>query len=191
MGHIERRQKEKEEMRKRIMDTALNIAVSEGWNAVTIRKIAKTIEYTPPIVYEYFKNKDDLFDELVLMGFRILHKEYDLVRKTESDPKKILSMLSVNHWDFAFEHKELYQLMSSFRGPMLNDEIRKVGDWIKILFFEITNNKELAKELMFNWMCMTQGFVFNAMQMELPPDLMNIAPKDLYRNAIERFLKSI
>ena len=63
MGHIERRQKEKEEMRKRIMDTTLKIAVSEGWDAVTIRKIANAIEYTPPIVYEHFKNKEDLFDD--------------------------------------------------------------------------------------------------------------------------------
>lgn len=191
MGHIERRQKEKEEMRKRIMDATLNIAVSEGWDAVTIRKIANVIEYTPPIVYEHFKNKEDLFDELTLMGFRILHKEYDLLRKKESDPKKILSLLSINHWTFAFEHRELYQLMFSFRGPMPNDEIRKVGDWIKSMFFQLTNNRELSEELMFNWMCLLNGYIFNAMQIELPPELTQISPKLLFTNAIERFLRSI
>ena len=191
MGHIERRQKEKEEMRKRIMDTTLNIAVSEGWDAVTIRKIANAIEYTPPIVYEHFKNKDDLFDELILMGFRILHKEYDLLRTKESDPKKILSLLSVNHWEFAFEHKELYQLMFNFRKPMPNDEIRKVGNWIKNLFVKITNDEDLSEELMFNWMCLIQGYIFHAMQIELPPELTQISPKLLFTNAIERFLKSI
>ncbi|MDR1416635.1 MAG: TetR/AcrR family transcriptional regulator, partial [Prevotellaceae bacterium] len=76
MGHIERRQKEREATRKSIMDTALNIAIAEGWNAVTIRRIADTIEYTPPIVYEHFKNKEDLFDELKLMGHRRLHDGY-------------------------------------------------------------------------------------------------------------------
>jgi AcrR family transcriptional regulator len=191
MGHIERRQKEKENIRKSIMEAALDIAISDGWNAVTIRKIANAIEYTPPIVYEHFKNKDDLFDELVLMGHRILHKEYDLTRQSESDPRKILLQLSVNHWEFAFEHIELYQLMFSFRVPMPNEEIRKIGGSIENLFFELTNNRELAKELMFNWMCLLNGYIFNAMQMELPPEVTNISSKDLFIRSLERFLKSI
>lgn len=191
MGHIERRQKEKEEMRKRIMDTALDIAVAEGWNAVTIRKIAETIEYTSPIVYEHFKNKDDLFNELALMGHHILHKEYDFVRKKESDPGKILLLLSINHWNFAFKYKKLYQLMFSFNKPIPNDEIKKVVAHIKDLFFELADDRELAKELMFNWICLIHGYIFNAMQMELPPDLANISHKKLFINAVERFLNSI
>jgi len=191
MGHIERRQKEKEDVRKSIMDTALDIAISEGWNSVTIRKIADTIEYTPPIIYEYFKNKEDLFNELVLMGHRILHEGYYLPRQPESDPRKVLLQLSINHWEFAFKHKELYQLMFNFNRPIPNDEIEKIVARIKNLFFELTKNKELAEELMFNWICMLNGFIFNTMQMESPPELINIPPKDLFINAVERFLKSI
>ncbi|HRX31691.1 MAG TPA: hypothetical protein P5349_07350 [Tenuifilaceae bacterium] len=48
MGHVERRKKEKENIRKGILDAALKIAMSDGWGAVTIRKIADVIEYTPP-----------------------------------------------------------------------------------------------------------------------------------------------
>jgi AcrR family transcriptional regulator len=191
MGHIERRQKAKVKIRKTIMDTALGIAISEGWNSVTIRKIAETIEYTPPIIYEHFKNKEDLFNELVLMGHRRLNKGYDLARQPESDPRKILLQLSVTHWEFAFKHKELYQLMFNFNRPIPNDEIEKIVCRIKNLFFELTNNKELAEELMFNWICLLNGFIFNTMQMELPPELINISPKDLFINAVERFLKSI
>jgi AcrR family transcriptional regulator len=191
MGHIERRQKAKVKIRKTIMDTALGIAISEGWNSVTIRKIAETIEYTPPIIYEHFKNKEDLFNELVLMGHRRLNKGYDLARQPESDPRKILLQLSVTHWEFAFKHKELYQLMFNFNRPIPNDEIEKIVVRIKDLFFELTNNKELAEGLMFNWICLLNGFIFNTMQMELPPELINIPPKDLFINAVKRFLKSI
>jgi AcrR family transcriptional regulator len=191
MGHIERRQKEREEIRKSIMNTALDIAVSEGWNSVTIRKIAETIEYTPPIVYEHFKNKQDLFNELVLMGHRILHKGDDLAKKTESDPRKILLLLSVNHWDFAFKHRELYQLMFNFNRPIPNDEIETLIAPIKNLFFEMTNNRELAEELMFNWICLSHGFIFITMQMGLPSGLMITPPKDLFMNAVERFLMNI
>ena len=74
---------------------------------------------------------------------------------------------------------------------MPNDEIKRVGDWIKSLFFELTNNRELSEELMFNWMCLLNGYIFNVMQIELPPELTKISPKQLFTNAIERFLKSI
>lgn len=191
MGIIERRQKEKENLRKMILDTALNIAISEGWNSVTIRKIAQTIEYTPPIIYEHFKNKEDLFNELVLMGHRMLHKGYDLAKQAESDPRKILLLLSVNHWDFAFNHKELYQLMFNFSRPIPNDEIEKLVARIENLFFELTSSRELARELIYNWICLLNGFIYNTMQMGLPSGLSHIPPKDLFINAVERFLKGI
>jgi hypothetical protein len=191
MGHIERRQKEKEAVRKSIMDTALNIAVAEGWNAVTIRRIADAIEYTPPIVYEYFKNKEDLFDELKIMGHKKLYTGYNLVVQSETDPRKALLLISENHWDFAFANKELYRLMFNFDKPVANTEIEKIGNSNKLLFFELTKNKELAEELMFNWMCLLHGFIFGIMQMGLPPEISTIQPKKLFVNAIERFLSSI
>ena len=46
MGHIERRLRAKEEMKQSILDAAREIAAKEGWQAVTIRKIADKIEYS-------------------------------------------------------------------------------------------------------------------------------------------------
>ena len=191
MGHVERRQKEKEATRKSIMDTALNIAVAEGWKAVTIRRIADAIEYTPPIVYEHFKNKEDLFDELKIMGHKKLYAGYDMAIQSESNPKKALLLISENHWDFAFANKELYRLMFNFDKPLANTEIEKIGNSNKRLFFELTKNKELSEELMFNWMCLLHGFIFGIMQMGLPPEISKIQPKKLFINAITRFLSSI
>ena len=191
MGHVERRQKEKEATRKSIMDTALNIAVAEGWNAVTIRRIADAIEYTPPIVYEHFKNKEDLFDELKIMGHKKLYAGYDMAIQSESNSKKALLLISENHWDFAFANKELYRLMFNFDKPLANTEIEKIGNSNKRLFFELTKNKELSEELMFNWMCLLHGFIFGIMQMGLPPEISKIQPKKLFINAITRFLSSI
>ncbi|MEL6653646.1 MAG: helix-turn-helix domain-containing protein [Bacteroidota bacterium] len=58
----------KEKNREAIMEAALEIAREESWEKVTIRKIADRILYTPPIVYEHFKNKDDLLKQLVERG---------------------------------------------------------------------------------------------------------------------------
>ena len=124
MGCVERKQREKEQVRQSILDAALKIAVEEGWHALTIRKIADAIEYTPPIVYEHFENKEELIQELFLSGFRELQKGYDLKNQSETDPKKIIMSLSLNHWDFAFKHKDLYQLMFSLERPIPNEEIK-------------------------------------------------------------------
>ena len=191
MGHIERRQKEKEQMRKSIMETALNIGISEGWNAVTVRKIAEKIDYTPPIVYEYFTNKQDLFNELAMSGHRELHKAYKLAMETEPDPEKIILQLSANHWDFAFEHNALYKLMVNYNTPMTNDEIIKDVEQIQDLFFKLTKERESAKELMFNWFCLVQGYIFNTIQTAIPLHLLKDSPKNLLIKAVERLINSI
>lgn len=190
--HIKRREREKEEIRQRIMDTALSIAVSEGWDAVTIRKIAEVIEYTPPIVYEHFKNKEDLFNELALMGLRKLYNEYESVRQSDVGPRKNLLLLSISHWDFAFENKELYQLVFNFNRLVPSDEVEKLLSQIKHFFLEVANNnKQLANELMFSWICLINGLISNTMQIGLPPELNEIPPRDLFITIIERFLGSI
>jgi AcrR family transcriptional regulator len=191
MGHIERRQKEKENVRNSILQAALDIAISEGWNSVTIRKIADAIEYTPPIIYEYFKNKEDLLNELALMGHRILGKGFDAAKEKESDPGKILMLLSLSHWDFAFEHKELYQLMFNRDKPFPNEEIDLFILRVQDLFLELTEDKDFAKELMFNWLCLLRGFIYNIKQMGVPPELNAISPKELFRRAIGRFISNI
>ena len=88
MSHLERRLKDKGEMKQSILDAARKIAGKEGWQAVTIRKIVDEIEYTPPIVYEYFENKEALFKELIYFGFHMVHKDIEKAKQNESDPKK-------------------------------------------------------------------------------------------------------
>jgi hypothetical protein len=114
-----------------------------------------------------------------------------LAIQSESDPRKALLLISENHWDFAFANRELYRLMFNFDKPILNAEIEKIGGTNKQLFFELTKNRELSEELMFNWMCLLHGFIFCIMQMGLPPEISKRPSKELFVNAIKRFLKGI
>ncbi len=191
MGHIERRQKEKENVRKNILETALNIAISDGWDGVTIRKIANRIEYTPPVIYEYFKNKEDLLNEVALMGQQMLHEGFDIVKEKESAPRKILMLLSLNHWEFAFNHKKLYELMFSSGRAVPNAETHPEVRKIKDLFLELTRDQNLAEEQLFSWMCLQQGFIYNIKQIGLPPELQKIDPKELYLRIMDRFISNI
>jgi AcrR family transcriptional regulator len=63
MGSKERIQRQKEETRKNILKAAREIVKQEGWQGLSMRKIADKIEYTAPIIYEYFANKEAILQE--------------------------------------------------------------------------------------------------------------------------------
>jgi len=60
MGIIERRERERKAVRKKILDAARELFVAEGYDAVTMRRIAETIEYSPTAIYFHFKDKETL-----------------------------------------------------------------------------------------------------------------------------------
>jgi len=101
----------KEETRVNILDAALHIGKTEGWQALSMRKIADIIEYTAPIIYEYFANKEAIMMELTKKGYRILAKNMQAARDAHELPEKQLEAMWLTYWNFAFAEKELYQLM--------------------------------------------------------------------------------
>ena len=105
----------KEETRCNILDASLKIVKEKGWDALSMRKIADEIEYTAPIIYEYFANKDAILMELTRKGFLMLAKQLEEARDKHSDPAKQLEAMWMTYWDFAFAERELYQLMYGVR----------------------------------------------------------------------------
>ena len=72
MGIKERQERDRETVRRAILDAARDLFVTEGFQNVSIRKIAERIEYSPAAIYSYFPSKDDIFFELAEEGFRLL-----------------------------------------------------------------------------------------------------------------------
>jgi AcrR family transcriptional regulator len=193
MSHIERKLREKETVRNSILEAAKNIAAKEGWQSVTIRKIADAIEYTPPIVYEHFENKEDLIRELIYSGFKILGIEFKKIIDVEKRPKTLLRKLSLLHWDFANNNRELYQLMFNImEKPSPNKEIFENIKMINSIFYSITNNDTLlASELVFNWICLMNGTISILIFSPPPPEILDMAPEVVFGNIMARFIDSI
>ncbi len=101
----------KEETRINILDAALQIVKEEGWQALSMRKIADVIEYTAPIIYEYFSNKEAILLELNRKGFLILAKDLREAKSKHRLPAKQLEAMWEAYWTFAFANKKLYQGM--------------------------------------------------------------------------------
>jgi AcrR family transcriptional regulator len=111
MGSKERIARLKEDTRLNILDAALDIVRDEGWQSLSMRKIADKIEYTAPIIYEYFANKEGILLELTRRGYVILAGEIRAARNKHEDPAEQLEAMWIAYWDFAFKYRELYQLM--------------------------------------------------------------------------------
>lgn len=111
MGSKERILRLKEETRINILEAALVIVKEDGWQALSMRKIADRIEYTAPIIYEYFSNKDAILLELTRKGFLILASDLEKAKVQHNTPDKQLEAMWLAYWNFAFANKELYQVM--------------------------------------------------------------------------------
>ena len=72
MGIKERQERDREAVRRSILDAARELFVVEGFQNVSIRKIAERIEYSPAAIYGYFPSKDDIFFALAEEGLRLL-----------------------------------------------------------------------------------------------------------------------
>ena len=123
MGITERREREREEVRERILDAARDLFARDGYEAVTMRKIAEAIEYSPTAIYLHFKDKDALVRELCLVDFDSLAKAFQRIAR-EPDPLERLKKSGLAYADFALEHPNHYRLMfmTPHPAPAKDDE---------------------------------------------------------------------
>lgn len=116
MGSKQRRERERQELRQAILTAARDIAAREGWQAVTIRKVAEAIEYTPPMIYEYFASKEALLLELLREGFRQVGQIIQAIGARGDPADNLLTQVALAYWRFAFTAPELYQVMHGLDG---------------------------------------------------------------------------
>jgi AcrR family transcriptional regulator len=65
MGIEERKQSEKNALRNKILDAAGEIIIRDGYENLSIRKIALAIEYSPTVIYNYFEDKAAIVECLI------------------------------------------------------------------------------------------------------------------------------
>lgn len=119
MGITERREREKEEIRHRILDAARELFAAEGYEKVTMRRIAEAIEYSPTTIYLHFEDKDDLVRALCHEDFaRLL--EAMRAAPVPDDPVETIRQLGRAYCAFALRHPNQYRFM--FMTPVGKEE---------------------------------------------------------------------
>jgi len=125
-----RKERQKEELKAKILQTAKALFMERGYEETSIRNIAERIEYSPTTIYLYFKDKDDIFYALHREGFVLLNQYFRALGHVE-DPFERLKAISKAYVTFALENGEFYDLMFIIRSPMnaLEKEKKEELDW--------------------------------------------------------------
>jgi AcrR family transcriptional regulator len=130
MGIIERKERDKEEMRRKIMDASRRLFLEQGFEKTSIRNIADAIEYSPATIYLYYKDKNELLFALHEEAFVKMMAELSVVVTVE-DPFERLVEMGRQYIKYALENPELYDLMFIMTAPMetlaCRDEIWEDG----------------------------------------------------------------
>ena len=141
MGIAERKIRQKEEFRASILEAAWLQVLTDGWQSLSIRKIADAIEYSIPVIYNHFENKEAILLEFTKEGFQKLADTLQQVKEQHMEPAVQLEAIAHAYWDFAFEHKEYYQLMFGLGIPAC-EKVNQIAEMKNMTTIMISTIKE-------------------------------------------------
>jgi AcrR family transcriptional regulator len=122
MGTVERRERERQETRTKILDAARVLFAEQGYEAVTMRKVAERVEYSPTAIYFHFKDKEALMRELCELDFAALSQQFRKIAR-EEDPIERLRKIGHAYAAFGLEFPNHYRLMfMTPRPPIAHSE---------------------------------------------------------------------
>jgi len=110
MASTDRRAREQAAVRERILAAARELFLRHGYEAVSLRKIAEAIEYTPPAIYTHFADKNELLKEMCRQDFHAFAQSFVRLRKIEHPVRRLARMCRA-YVRFAMEHPNHYRLM--------------------------------------------------------------------------------
>lgn len=117
MGVAERKLREKEQLRGLILNSARSLFFKHGFEKTSIRNIADNIEYSPGIIYHYFRDKNEIFHALHREGFKNLKSEMESGANI-ADPIGRLKAIGKKYIQFAIDNPIVYELMFTLEAPV-------------------------------------------------------------------------
>jgi AcrR family transcriptional regulator len=116
MGVKERRAREKSETRDKILDAARELFVTEGYEGVSMRRVAEKIEYSPTAIYVHFADKEELFHELCQQDYARLAEVFQSSAMS-SDPVERLRQIGSTYIEFGVRYPNHYKFMFMTSHP--------------------------------------------------------------------------
>jgi AcrR family transcriptional regulator len=107
----ERKLRDRQARRARIISAAREIAEREGWAGVTVRRLADEIAYSQPVLYSHFESREEIVAAVAIEGFKEIGLVLEKARKrAKRDP---VESVAVAYLEFAASSAALYEGMFS------------------------------------------------------------------------------
>jgi AcrR family transcriptional regulator len=117
MGVKERKAREKKFLRQEILDAASELFVKEGYENVSMRRIAQKIEYSPTTIYLYFKDKAELLEQVCFETFSRLSHALSRIQELPGDPIERLKRGLMAYIQFGTENPHHYRATFMMKIP--------------------------------------------------------------------------
>jgi AcrR family transcriptional regulator len=115
MENEDRRSKAYEKKRREILDAALALFASRGFEGTTVEAVADSLGYTKPALYYYFSNKEEIFKSIVLESLREANAQIELIRAREKPSREKLRDLIRFYIDEHFARKGYFSIHHQFK----------------------------------------------------------------------------
>lgn len=112
-----RREREKEAMKELIIKAAKEIVADEGFDSISIRKIAKKIEYSPSIIYHYFKDKNEIMNTVMRSGYMKIVNAVSISDMDGLTPIERLRQMTRNYIEEALKMNDEFLAVQINRSP--------------------------------------------------------------------------
>jgi AcrR family transcriptional regulator len=148
----ERKLRDREARRARIISAARRIAESEGWPSVTVRRLSDEISYSQPVLYGHFESREAILAAVAIESFREMGLALERARK-RARPGKIVESVATSYLEFAASSPALYEAMFSlnlsipFADAATPPELRFAFEQLKELFQGQGSKPEVLSEL--------------------------------------------
>ena len=168
-----RRERERAHRHQLIITAARELAETEGWEAVTTRRLAERVEYSQPVLYSHFNGKDAIVSAVALDGFSELAAHLRRARQAAPEPGQALRSVCRAYLEFATERPALYQAMFilptdlKFASAETPPPLRASFDEFVSCFHPDNKRRELFAEVL--WSAL-HGIAVLSESGRIPPD---------------------
>ncbi len=132
-----RREREDARLRRKILKAALQVFAAEGYERVSMRKIAARIDYSATTIYRFFASKEELLRTIASETYRELSVSFEEVKtRTGRDPIALLEALLVEYIGFCVKRPEMYRMYSDLASFEMEDGVmyERIGTGRYVVF---------------------------------------------------------
>ncbi|GAB4144850.1 MAG: hypothetical protein OHK0017_03800 [Patescibacteria group bacterium] len=129
MSIKDRKLRQQQQLRNAILEATKSIAAEDGFEAITMRRIADEIEYSLPVIYKYFTNKEAIIAEIAKEGFLELQETLAKAGKSGKNYTEAAINMATAYVEYAIEKPSMYRAMFNQNGVINHDsEILKESE---------------------------------------------------------------